>query len=73
MEFQEAKALSIAVRRASGLLDGAASEAKKSFSQEDFMKFRREIGSILGEIYDLVLEEIWDEFPELLPEGMEES
>lgn len=67
MEFNEAESLSLALRRAAGLLDGALGKSQRILSDESYELFRIEIGTLLGNMYDLILEDIWDEFPELSP------
>ena len=58
------------VREASGLLDRSTGVALEEFSSQAFESYRYEIGQILGEIYFTVLDDLWKEFPELLPESM---
>lgn len=73
MELVEAERLSIDARRVSGLLDSAVAAAQEVYSEEEFGDFRLAVGTIMAEVYELILKDIWDEFPELIPKGMENS
>ena len=65
-----AKELNRLVREASGLLDRSTGVAQDELSSQSFDSFRREVGLILGEIYFTVLEDLWEQYPDLLPESM---
>lgn len=52
-------------------LDGTIVLAKQRCSEEDFKKYRRAVGAVMGEILLEILNPMYVEHPELKPPGME--
>ncbi|MCG7200223.1 hypothetical protein MD273_10860 [Marinobacter pelagius] len=71
MNKDDAEKLSILLMQVSGKLDQSVRFVMDHDSKENFEKYRQRIGKVMGELFLEVLQPLWKEHPELLPEDME--
>jgi hypothetical protein len=73
MNRTTAEKLEQILRNVSAELDRSIRIVRDNSSEEDFIRYRRLVGKLMGEIFVEVLQPIYLEYPELTPDGLKRA
>ena len=70
MKLEEAEKTALIAQQSSIILDSHLNYLKEVLDEDEFKVMCKKVGKVMGEAYFQILDPIWKEFPELLPEQM---
>jgi hypothetical protein len=62
-----------ALLECSGTVDTSVAWVKAECSEDDLQRYRKAAGRVMGAIYFEILEPIFEEYPDLQPDGMKQD
>ena len=71
MDKDTAEKTSLIVQQSNAVLNQYLMDLQDNLDKKEYKEYCHKFGKVMGEIYCEILRPLWEEYPELLPKGME--